>query len=92
MRNRFSFFGDTQEDDEHDSLKEALIETSPYLLALTLIVSLLHSVFELLAFKNGKLNHQSNIIFHSKNFVLPRIADLLIHKEKSMGLFSASCK
>ncbi|KAI5709718.1 hypothetical protein M8J75_002678 [Diaphorina citri] len=35
-----------------DSLKEALLETSPYLLAATVIVSILHSVFELLAFKN----------------------------------------
>jgi hypothetical protein len=42
-----------EEDEDQDSLKEALLETSPYLLALTIFVSLLHSVFELLAFKNG---------------------------------------
>jgi hypothetical protein len=41
------------EDEDQDSLKEALLETSPYLLALTILVSILHSVFELLAFKNG---------------------------------------
>lgn len=41
-----------EEDDDQDSLKEALLETSPYLLALTILVSILHSVFELLAFKN----------------------------------------
>lgn len=32
----------------------ALLETNPYLLALTIIVSIVHSVFEFLAFKNGR--------------------------------------
>ena len=32
----------------------AIIETNPYLLAMTIIVSIVHSVFEFLAFKNGK--------------------------------------
>lgn len=32
----------------------ALLETNPYLLALTIVVSIVHSVFEFLAFKNGK--------------------------------------
>lgn len=43
-----------REDDEEDqdSLKEALMTTSVYLVALTAVVSLLHSVFEFLAFKN----------------------------------------
>lgn len=44
------------EDEEQDSLKEMLLETNPYLIATTVIVSVLHSVFELLAFKNGQLN------------------------------------
>ncbi|PVU85968.1 hypothetical protein BB560_006852 [Smittium megazygosporum] len=35
-----------------DMLKRALIENSPYVLALTLIVSILHSIFDMLAFKN----------------------------------------
>ena len=48
------------EDEEQDSLKEVLSENSVYLLALTVAVSLLHSVFELLAFKNG----QSTKILH----------------------------
>ncbi|PNF19201.1 Cleft lip and palate transmembrane protein 1 [Cryptotermes secundus] len=57
MRNKWTgnILGDAfvDEDDEYqDSLKEALLETSPYLLALTILISLLHSVFELLAFKN----------------------------------------
>ncbi|XP_014250283.1 cleft lip and palate transmembrane protein 1 homolog [Cimex lectularius] len=47
-----NIFQDEVEDDDQDSLKEALLETSPYLLAATILVSILHSVFELLAFKN----------------------------------------
>jgi hypothetical protein len=35
-------------------LQVALLETNPYLLALTIIVSIVHSVFEFLAFKNGR--------------------------------------
>lgn len=58
MRNKWTvnMLGDAfvdEEDEDQDSLKEALLETSPYLLALTILVSVLHSVFELLAFKNG---------------------------------------
>ncbi|KAF4522216.1 hypothetical protein B566_EDAN007367 [Ephemera danica] len=57
MRNKWTsgMLGDAfaeEEDQDQDSLKEALIETSPYLLGLTVAVSILHSVFELLAFKN----------------------------------------
>lgn len=36
----------------------ALLETNPYLLALTIIVSIVHSVFEFLAFKNGRWGPQ----------------------------------
>lgn len=39
-------------DEEQDSIKEAFLETSPYLLALTVVVTLTHSIFEFLAFKN----------------------------------------
>lgn len=61
MRNKWTtgFLGDTfgsdtnEDDQDQDSLKEALLETSPYILAATIIISILHSVFELLAFKNG---------------------------------------
>lgn len=57
MRNKWgSMFGDLaageEPDEDQDSLKEMLLETSPYLLGLTFTVSLLHTVFELLAFKN----------------------------------------
>ncbi|XP_071886246.1 putative lipid scramblase CLPTM1 [Anas platyrhynchos] len=41
-----------QSDEEQDSVKVALLETNPYLLALTIVVSIVHSVFEFLAFKN----------------------------------------
>ncbi|EPQ59002.1 cleft lip and palate transmembrane 1 [Gloeophyllum trabeum ATCC 11539] len=37
---------------ELDEVKRMLVETNPYFLALTGIVSLLHTVFEMLAFKN----------------------------------------
>jgi hypothetical protein len=37
---------------QNDTTKRLILETNPYLLVLTLCVSLLHSVFEFLAFKN----------------------------------------
>ncbi|GMT17825.1 hypothetical protein PFISCL1PPCAC_9122, partial [Pristionchus fissidentatus] len=37
---------------DQDAVKRALVETNPYLLAITVVVSLLHTVFEFLAFKN----------------------------------------
>ncbi|XP_058805581.1 putative lipid scramblase CLPTM1 [Phymastichus coffea] len=56
MRNRWtsSLLGDTQEDDgdDQDTLKQTLLDTNPYLLGATILVSILHSVFEFLAFKN----------------------------------------
>ncbi|KAM5209896.1 putative lipid scramblase CLPTM1 isoform 1-T1 [Hipposideros larvatus] len=54
-RSPWNFLGDElyeQSDEEQDSVKVALLETNPYLLALTIIVSIVHSVFEFLAFKN----------------------------------------
>lgn len=39
-------------DDDQDTIKQALLETNPYLLAVTVLVSLAHTVFEFLAFKN----------------------------------------
>lgn len=41
-----------QNEDEQDYLKETLLETSPILLGVTFVVSITHSVFEFLAFKN----------------------------------------
>nr|GLL19844.1 cleft lip and palate transmembrane protein 1 homolog isoform X1 [Ipomoea trifida] len=37
---------------ESDELKRVFLEGNPYLLAITMVVSLLHSVFDFLAFKN----------------------------------------
>ncbi|XP_066262932.1 putative lipid scramblase CLPTM1 [Euwallacea similis] len=39
-------------DEEQDTIKETLLDTNPYLLGVTIAVSLLHSIFEILAFKN----------------------------------------
>lgn len=39
--------------DEADSVKKMLSDTNPYLLGLTFAVSMLHMVFDFLAFKNG---------------------------------------
>ncbi|XP_073826022.1 putative lipid scramblase CLPTM1 [Musca autumnalis] len=44
--------GAEESDEDQDSLKETMLETNIYLLGLTIAVSILHSVFELLAFKN----------------------------------------
>lgn len=59
MKNQWgaaSILGETlagdEDDTDQDSLKETLLETNPYLLGITFAVSILHSVFELLAFKN----------------------------------------
>jgi hypothetical protein len=38
---------------EADELKRVFLEGNPYLLGLTMIVSLFHSLFDFLAFKNG---------------------------------------
>merc|ERR1712038_2147378 len=40
------------EDEDQDSIKEAFLETNFYLLVLTFVVSIVHSIFEFLAFKN----------------------------------------
>lgn len=56
MRNAWtsSLMGDSlnEDDNDQDTLKEALLETNSYLLGLTIIISVFHSVFEFLAFKN----------------------------------------
>ena len=46
--------GSDPSDEDQDTIKTTLLETNPYLLALTVAVSLLHSIFEFLAFKNGE--------------------------------------
>jgi len=55
MRSQWQqYLGDStaSSDQEQDMIKRTLRETNPYVLGLTMIVSLVHSVFEFLAFKN----------------------------------------
>ena len=47
------------------------METNPYLLAVTMIVTLVHTVFEFLAFKNGEL-----ILFVTINIINKKFFDL----------------
>ncbi len=46
--------GEEEDEQDQDSIKEAFLETNIYLLVLTFVVSIVHSVFEFLAFKNGE--------------------------------------
>lgn len=41
-------------EEAYDMIKEMLVENNPYYLAITFAVSILHSLFEFLAMKNGK--------------------------------------
>lgn len=58
MRSKWSsmmgtdFLQQEVEDDEQDVIKETFLETNPVLLGLTVIISITHSIFEFLAFKN----------------------------------------
>ncbi|XP_069933348.1 CLPTM1-like membrane protein cnrB [Oryctolagus cuniculus] len=59
----------------------ALLETNPYLLALTIIISIVHSVFEFLAFKKGFITMTPQLFI---NYKLRSVAHLpwrmLTHK------------
>merc|ERR1719225_1648861 len=56
LRSRFNvlgnLMGEEEDDQDQDSVKEAFLETNIYLLVLTFVISIVHSVFEFLAFKN----------------------------------------
>jgi len=56
MKNKFNLLagmmGEEEDDGDQDSVKEAFLETNLYLLILTFVISIVHSVFEFLAFKN----------------------------------------
>jgi hypothetical protein len=58
MRNRWtSMLGQgaslfEEADEDQDSLKQAMLDTNPYLLGMTIVVSILHTIFEFMAFKN----------------------------------------
>ncbi|CAF1488397.1 unnamed protein product [Rotaria magnacalcarata] len=47
-----NILGDEENDDDQDAMKRALVETNPYLLVITIVVSIVHTIFEILAFKN----------------------------------------
>ena len=55
-KNRFNMLsglmGEEEDDQDQDSVKEAFLETNIYLLVCTFVISIVHSVFEFLAFKN----------------------------------------
>ena len=65
MRNRFNvmgnLMGENEDEQDQDSIKEAFLETNFYLLVITFVVSILHTVFEFLAFKNGKFFFSVNV-------------------------------
>jgi hypothetical protein len=46
-------FGAMKSDKESDEIKRVLLEGNPVLLGVTMVVSLLHTLFDMLAFKNG---------------------------------------
>ena len=75
IRNKWTnleMFGDIfnheEDEEDRDPFKEALLDTSPYLLGLTVFVSIFHSVFEFLAFKNGKSKFFNNLIIKYLGF------------------------
>jgi len=47
-----SLMGEDDDEQDQDSIKEAFLETNFYLLVITFVVSILHTIFEFLAFKN----------------------------------------
>lgn len=53
MKMQSNFMGSAAESSSEE-FKMMLLDTNPYLLALTFMVTLLHSVLDFLAFKNGK--------------------------------------
>ncbi|CAI2334011.1 unnamed protein product [Caenorhabditis sp. 36 PRJEB53466] len=75
-----SMDGADVDDDSHDSMKQALLETNPILLAVTVAVSLLHTVFEFLAFKNDIQfwNNRKDLVGLSVRSVLFNIFQSLI--------------
>lgn len=52
IKNQEKIFG---EHNEFESIKKMFLESSPWLIIITVFVALLHSLFDFLAFKNGKV-------------------------------------
>ena len=53
IKNQEKIYG---EHNEFESIKKMLLESNPYLIAITFFVSILHSIFDFLAFKNGNFD------------------------------------
>jgi Cleft lip and palate transmembrane protein 1 (CLPTM1) len=53
-----------------EEIKEMIMETNLYLVATTMIVSFLHSIFEFLAIKNGNTSLNTPFIINSHHFYL----------------------
>lgn len=51
IKNQEKIYG---EHSEFESIKKMFLETSPWLIVVTFVVSLFHALFDFLAFKNGK--------------------------------------
>lgn len=49
---------------EFESVKRMLLETAPWLIALTVVISLLHVLFDFLAFKHGKQSRGMRVKSH----------------------------
>jgi len=67
MQSSFSIYSDyglMDTDSGMEEMKEMLTETNVYLLGVTMVVSFLHSIFEILVLKNGKFFNKNNFIFH----------------------------
>jgi hypothetical protein len=56
MEMQSNFMGNAMER-PGDEFKSMLLNTHPLLLCITFIVTLLHSIFDFLTFKNCKINH-----------------------------------
>lgn len=69
--------GEEEDDQDQDSVKEAFLETNIYLLVLTFVISIVHSVFEFLAFKNDiqfwKNKYEQKLLYQDANVYLQEV-------------------
>ena len=69
--------GEEEDDQDQDSVKEAFLETNIYLLVLTFVISIVHSVFEFLAFKNDiqfwKNKYEQKLLYQDVNVYLQEV-------------------
>ena len=69
--------GEEEDDQDQDSVKEAFLETNIYLLVLTFVISIVHSVFEFLTFKNDiqfwKNKYEKKLLYQDVNVYLQEV-------------------